>query len=80
MRFENVCFSYEEGRPVINQVDFQVPRGKTLALIGATGSGKTTIVNLLTRFYDADSGRISVDGRDNALADCASAITYRRLL
>jgi ATP-binding cassette subfamily B protein len=64
VRFENVCFSYEEGRPVINQVDFQVPRGKTLALIGATGSGKTTIVNLLTRFYDADSGRISVDGRD----------------
>jgi ATP-binding cassette subfamily B protein len=64
VRFENVCFSYEEGRPVINQVDFQVPRGKTLALIGATGSGKTTIVNLLTRFYDADSGRILVDGRD----------------
>ena len=62
--FESVCFSYEEGRPVVNQVDFHVPRGKTLALIGATGSGKTTIVNLLTRFYDADSGRISVDGRD----------------
>jgi len=62
--FEDVCFSYDGARPVLDQVNFTVPAGQTCALVGETGSGKTTVVNLLTRFYDPDSGRILIDGRD----------------
>lgn len=62
--FENVCFSYEPGVPVLNNVDLHAKPGQIIALIGPTGAGKTTIVNLLTRFYEIDSGRILLDGRD----------------
>ena len=64
--FEHVDFSYEPGHPVIRDFSLTVPSGKKVALVGATGSGKTTVVNLLMRFYDADSGRICIDGQDIA--------------
>ncbi len=64
VRFEDVSFSYDGAKPVLERVSFDVPAGQTCALVGETGSGKTTIVNLLTRFYDPDSGRIEIDGQD----------------
>jgi ATP-binding cassette subfamily B multidrug efflux pump len=62
--FEDVCFGYQPGTPVLKQVSFRAEPGQTIALVGPTGAGKTTIVNLLTRFYDIDSGCIAVDGKD----------------
>lgn len=59
--FKNVSFSYESGNPVIRNFTLTVPTGKKVALVGATGSGKTTIVNLLMRFYDTDSGEICIN-------------------
>lgn len=59
--FKNVCFSYNKYHPVLKNVSFKVEAGETVALVGRTGAGKTTIVNLLTRFYDADSGEIYID-------------------
>lgn len=59
--FENVCFSYDKSTPILKNVSFKVKAGETVALVGETGAGKTTIVNLLTGFYDADSGRIVID-------------------
>ena len=66
--FQGVTFSYIPGRPVIQDFTLDVPSGKTVALVGATGSGKTTVVNLLMRFYDIDSGKICIDGQDIAEA------------
>ncbi len=62
IRFKNMFFSYKEGEPVLKGFDLTVERGQKIAIVGATGSGKTTVVNLLTRFYDIDSGEITVDG------------------
>ena len=62
--FDDVCFSYKAGVPVLKHVSLRAEPGQTIALVGPTGAGKTTIVNLLTRFYDIDSGRITVDGSD----------------
>ena len=63
--FENVTFRYfASGEPVLKDIDFQVKAGQTVALLGATGSGKTTIINLLPRFYDPSQGRITFDGND----------------
>lgn len=59
--FQNVQFSYEPGCPVLEEFSLTVPPGKKVALVGATGSGKTTVVNLLMRFYDADSGEIWIN-------------------
>ena len=59
--FDNVQFSYASGHPVIKNFTLEVPAGKKVALVGATGSGKTTVVNLLMRFYDIDSGEIKIN-------------------
>ncbi len=60
--FEDLHFSYVPGEPVLKGLDLTVKPGQKIAIVGATGSGKTTVVNLLTRFYEPDSGRITVDG------------------
>ncbi len=62
--FENVWFSYVEQVPVLKDISFQVQPGETLALVGPTGVGKTTIISLLPRFYDVDAGKVCVDGID----------------
>lgn len=62
--FKNVYFSYTKDSPVLHDVSFDVRRGEIVALVGPTGAGKTTIVNLLTRFYELDSGAIHIDGTD----------------
>lgn len=62
--FENVVFEYEPGRPALRKFSLKVQAGHSLALVGHTGSGKSTIINLLSRFYDVDSGRITIDGND----------------
>lgn len=64
--FRNVNFSYVPGHPVIRDFTLTVPSGKKVALVGSTGSGKTTVVNLLMRFYDTDSGEIWIDAQDIA--------------
>ena len=60
--FRNINFSYIPGKQVLHDFNLEVKRGQKIALVGATGSGKTTVVNLLTRFYDVDSGEITIDG------------------
>jgi len=64
IRFENVHFSYVPGEPVLKGLDFRIPPGQTIAVVGATGAGKTTIANLLTRLWDPEEGRIMLDGVD----------------
>ena len=64
VEFKDVSFGYVSGAPVLHDISLEVVPGQTIALVGPTGAGKTTIVNLLTRFYDVDSGAILVDGRD----------------
>jgi ATP-binding cassette subfamily B protein len=62
--FEDVSFRYEPDRPLIDDLDHVVEAGRTVAIVGQTGAGKTTLVNLLMRFYEIDAGRISIDGID----------------
>lgn len=62
--FKNVCFSYEAENPVIQNFTLTVPNGKKVALVGATGSGKTTVVNLLMRFFETDGGEICINGQN----------------
>lgn len=64
LHFDGVTFAYQAGHPVLNDIDVVADAGRTTAFVGATGSGKTTLVKLLLRFYDVDSGRITVDGHD----------------
>ncbi|MCH5349214.1 MAG: ABC transporter ATP-binding protein [Oscillospiraceae bacterium] len=64
IEFKNINFSYVPEKPVLKGLDLSVKQGQKIAIVGATGSGKTTIVNLLTRFYDIDGGEITVDGKD----------------
>jgi ATP-binding cassette subfamily B multidrug efflux pump len=64
IEFEDVTFAYEPGRPVLHDVSFDVEPGRTVALVGPTGAGKTTIANLIPRFYDATGGSVRVDGHD----------------
>ncbi|OGO32576.1 MAG: hypothetical protein A2Z29_04215 [Chloroflexi bacterium RBG_16_56_11] len=62
--FENVTFSYDSQQPAIRDVDFEVKPGQIVALVGASGSGKSTVANLIPRFYDVSGGRITIDGTD----------------
>jgi subfamily B ATP-binding cassette protein MsbA len=64
VRFEDVCFEYLPGKPVLRGINLEAPPGATVALVGHTGCGKTTLTSLLLRFYDVKSGRITVDGHD----------------
>jgi ABC-type multidrug transport system fused ATPase/permease subunit len=64
LRFESVGFEYMDGRPVLQDIDLELAPGKTIALIGHTGSGKTTLTSLVPRFYDPTSGRVMLDGAD----------------
>ncbi len=64
IRFEHVNFSYVPGRQILSDIDFAIPKGKTIAIVGASGGGKSTMVDLIPRFYDVDSGRITIDGTD----------------
>lgn len=64
IEFENVHFSYEEGHPILENMNFKIKAGESVALVGPTGAGKSTVVNLISRFYDLDSGRILIDGID----------------
>lgn len=64
IRFEHVSFEYLDGRPVLQDVDLDIVAGRTIALIGHTGSGKTTLTSLVPRFYDVTAGRVTVDGID----------------
>lgn len=71
--FDHVTFSYEDGIPILHDVSFKVQQGETIAIVGPTGAGKTTIVNLLSRFYNVDSGTVKIDGID------ISKVTLRSL-
>ncbi|WP_308639372.1 ABC transporter ATP-binding protein [Paenibacillus silvisoli] len=62
IRFENVSFAYQENRPVLQQITFEIPAGKSVALVGPSGSGKSTLVKLLYRFYEPDGGSIKLNG------------------
>ena len=64
IEFKNVYFSYDKKKPVINNLNLEVEKNKTVAIVGSTGAGKTTIVNLLMRFYDIDRGFIKINGKD----------------
>ena len=64
IRFENVEFAYEPSRPILKSISFEVPAGRTVAVVGPSGAGKSTISRLLYRFYDLSSGRITIDGQD----------------
>ncbi len=77
IKFEGVSFSYEPGIEVIHDINLHIPQGKTIALVGPTGAGKSTVVSLIARFYDVDKGRILIDGRDLRDIDVGS---YRRQL
>ncbi|MDR1736466.1 MAG: ABC transporter ATP-binding protein/permease, partial [Oscillospiraceae bacterium] len=84
--FENVDFSYTQDRSILKNVSFTVRAGETVALVGETGAGKTTIVNLLTRFYDVTGGEIKIDGvpirkiRRESLRGCFSAVLQETCL
>lgn len=73
VEFDDVSFSYEEGKEVLSHVSFSVKPGESIALVGPTGAGKSTIVNLLSRFYNVGSGQVKIDGRD------ISKVTLRSL-
>ena len=64
IEFERVTFAYEQGRPVLEDIDFHVEPGQTVALVGPTGAGKTTIANVIPRFYDVSAGTVRVDDHD----------------
>jgi ATP-binding cassette subfamily B protein len=64
VRFEGVSFAYDPSRPILHDVSFEIPAGKTVAVVGASGAGKSTLARLLYRFYDVTGGRITIDGQD----------------
>ena len=64
LKFENVSFAYEPDRPILQNISFEIPSGKTVAVVGPSGSGKSTLARLMFRFYDVQQGRISINGQD----------------
>ena len=64
VRFEHVEFAYERDRPILHDLSFEIPAGRTVAVVGPSGSGKSTLARLLYRFYDVNAGRITIDGQD----------------
>ena len=64
IEYKNVSFSYEDGRPILKDINLSIKKGQKIALVGASGGGKTTLVDLLPRFYDVSEGSISIDGHD----------------
>ena len=64
VKFENVSFAYNADRPILHEVSFTIPAGKTVAAVGASGAGKSTLARLLFRFYDVNAGSIAIDGQD----------------
>jgi ABC-type transport system involved in Fe-S cluster assembly fused permease/ATPase subunit len=64
VRFEDVSFAYESARPILQGLSFEIPAGKTVAVVGPSGAGKSTLARLLYRFYDVGGGRIAIDGQD----------------
>src|SRR6185437_6963585 len=66
IRFEDVAFAYDPARPILKRISFEVPAGRTVAVVGPSGAGKSTISRLLFRFYDLSGGRILIDGQDIA--------------
>ncbi|HWA63968.1 MAG TPA: ABC transporter ATP-binding protein [Caulobacteraceae bacterium] len=76
LRFEHVDFGYDPGKPILHDVSFEVGLGKTLGIVGAPGSGKSTIANLVPRFYDVTGGRITIDGVDIRDVTLASLREY----
>ncbi len=64
VRFENVSFAYEPARPILHHLSFEIPSGKTVAVVGSSGAGKSTLARLLYRFYDVQQGRITIAGQD----------------
>src|SRR2546423_2126621 len=86
IRYENVSFSYVEGLSALNHVSFHAPPGATIALVGTTGAGKSTLVNLLARFYEFTSGQIYIDGKPireyrlRALREAIGVVTQESFL
>jgi ATP-binding cassette subfamily B protein len=79
VRFEHVTFGYDPKKPVLHDISFDVPGGSIVAIVGPTGAGKSTLVNLITRFYDPQQGRILIDGidvRDLSLSSLRSQVSF----
>jgi ABC-type transport system involved in Fe-S cluster assembly fused permease/ATPase subunit len=64
LKFESVSFAYEPDRPILHNISFEIPAGKTVAVVGPSGSGKSTLARLMFRFYDVQQGRITINGQD----------------
>ena len=77
VEFDDVSFSYDPGKPLIEDLSLVAEPGQTIAIVGPTGAGKTTLVNLIMRFYELDGGRITLDGRD--IARCAATTCVRHI-
>ena len=86
IKFENVSFAYTNARPVLNNINFEIEPGQTLAIVGLTGAGKSTLVSLIPRFYDPTSGRVLIDGFDvsqmqlKSLRESISVVTQEPIL
>ena len=79
VRFDDVSFGYDPAKPVLHHVNFEAPGGRIVAVVGPTGAGKSTLVNLIARFYDPQQGRVSIDGvdvRDVSLASLRTQVAF----